>query len=297
MRQTEFLKVAEQHIFGLKGHTFNVIALEKPASQKHSTEMVKIISKLSPIVGNLIELQLVEYLNEFEFDLEGSWLRQDPDFPDAVYQCNLIPNPGFEIKAWYPLATEITARFKDSQSNFSHNQINVIMPAWLPEFMYYGKPKLIDIVILNGLSVAKSRDAHYFDPPDYLVLEPEDTSARTRNLQQTNTSGYKIQYQRNTEKYKKAEDRAKELGLFKNGYLPSREYQSAVKTLFSEFNYRLDTNYAKMDRIVHPELESFKSEIMEKVIYQTKISDWQKTFNRGTDAQIDSLLKKVKEVC
>ena len=41
--------------------------------------------------------------------------------------------------------------------------------------------------------MAKARDDHYHNPPDYLVLEPEDTKARTRNLQQTNTNGYKFQ--------------------------------------------------------------------------------------------------------
>ena len=34
---------------------------------------------------------------------------------------------------------------------------------------------------------------HYHKPPDYLVFEPEDTSERTANLQQTNTNGYKLQ--------------------------------------------------------------------------------------------------------
>lgn len=42
-------------------------------------------------------------------------------------------------------------------------------------------------------SVAEARDEHYHRPPDYLVFEPGDCSARTRNLQQTNTNGYKFQ--------------------------------------------------------------------------------------------------------
>ena len=41
--------------------------------------------------------------------------------------------------------------------------------------------------------VAQARDKHYHKPPGYLVIEPEDTSLRTINLQQTNTSGYKFQ--------------------------------------------------------------------------------------------------------
>ncbi len=40
-------------------------------------------------------------------------------------------------------------------------------------------------------SIAEARDQHYHKPPDYLVVEPEDTSRRTKNLRQTNTNGYK----------------------------------------------------------------------------------------------------------
>src|SRR5690606_30983001 len=100
---------------------------------------------------------------------------------------------GFEIKAWFPLATEITARFKDSQNHFTQDQTYVAMLAWLPEFLIFGKPKIIDIVVVSGGSVAKARDDHYHNPPDYLVIEPEDTASRTSNLQQTNTNGFKFQ--------------------------------------------------------------------------------------------------------
>ncbi|BAY02186.1 hypothetical protein ACOWPH_21065 [Anabaena sp. PCC 7938] len=67
------------------------------------------------------------------------------------------------------------------------------MLAWLPEKIIYGKPRILDVCVISGLSVALARDTHYHNLPDYLVLEPEDTTQRTSNLQQTNTSGYKFQ--------------------------------------------------------------------------------------------------------
>ena len=73
------------------------------------------------------------------------------------------------------------------------DDMNVCMLAWLPDQLIFGKPRIIDVCIVSGRSVAESRDQHYHNPPDYLVLEPENTIARTRNLQQTNANGYKWQ--------------------------------------------------------------------------------------------------------
>ena len=126
------------------------------------------------------------------FKKSGTWIRQDPDFPDVRYRTGAALEAGFEVKAWYPFATEITGRFKDSQNRFAHDQTYVLMFAWVPEHMLYGQPKILDLCIVSARSVAASRDEHYHNPPDYLVIEPLDTSKRTRNLQQTNTSGYKV---------------------------------------------------------------------------------------------------------
>jgi len=79
------------------------------------------------------------------------------------------PVPGIEIKTWFPLATEITARFRESQSNLTANNIKLALVCWLPEFILFGQPKIIGVWTDDALSVAKSRDAHYHSPPDYLV--------------------------------------------------------------------------------------------------------------------------------
>jgi len=183
----DILRVGTGHLSGLSGHVFDLLTVSKPISPSAAINLSKVVSKLSPLLGNLIEFNTVEYLNDQEdfFGL-GEWHRQDPGFPDTVFLGDVYPTPGFEIKAWFPLATEITARFKDSQNHFQHDETHVCMLAWLPEYLIYGKPKIIDVCVVSGQSVAKARDDHYHNPPDYLVLEPEDTTARTSNLQQTN---------------------------------------------------------------------------------------------------------------
>lgn len=194
MNTAEAIELATTHLSGHIGQSFDVFTIAKPAKMAAAVNLAKIVSKLSPLVGNLIEFTAVDLLNdEPAFMALGKWKRQDPDFPDALFEGSITPPPGFEIKAWFPLATEITARFKDSQERFTGDNIHVAMLAWLPENVLFRKPTLIDVCVVSGRSVAKARDEHYHNPPDYLVLEPEDTSARTRNLRQTNTNGYKWQ--------------------------------------------------------------------------------------------------------
>ena len=42
-------------------------------------------------------------------------------------------NIGIEIKAWFPLATEITGRFKESQLHLKNKKIDVVIIAWIPD--------------------------------------------------------------------------------------------------------------------------------------------------------------------
>jgi len=126
----------------LEGHVFDVLAVTKPVSVEAAVNLVKVISKLSPLVGNLIEINAVEVLNAGpEFRPYGKWVRQDPDFPDTILKGSISPVPGFEIKAWYTMATEITARFRESQNNFVEDNTSVVMLAWLPEHIFTGGRK------------------------------------------------------------------------------------------------------------------------------------------------------------
>lgn len=268
------IETASKHLEKLSGHVFDVVSVSKPVSPKAAVNLAKIISKLSPLVGNLIEFNAVEFLNDqIEFSSIGKWQRQDPGFPDTIFTGSTItPLPGFEVKAWFPLATEITARFKDSQNHFLDDRTYVVLLAWLPEHLIHGRPYIVDVCIVSGASVAAARDNHYHNPPEYLVLEPENTSARTRNLQQTNTSGHI--FQGTPEQLREAYQLVASWGQSGKQYHPTREYQELLRTLITRFPYRSDTNFAKIDRIVHPEIEEFKKKVYGTEVHGLTVKKW-----------------------
>jgi hypothetical protein len=279
------IDTAAKHLQRLEGHVFDVLTVSKPVSVAAAVNLARVISKLSPLLGNMIEFNTVEVLNAVEgFRPFGKWVRQDPDFPDTILKGSISPTPGFEIKAWFPMATEITARFKDSQNHFANDNTDVAMLAWLPEHMIYGKPKIIGVCIASGKSVAEARDAHYHNPPDYLVLEPEDTRQRTRNLRQTNTNGYK--FQGTPTQLRQAEKFVKGWGRNGKTYKTTPEYQAKLRQLFAKFPYRLDTNYAKMDRIEHAGIESFKASIGRNEFHGIPVSEWTRILTSEDDAAI-----------
>jgi len=284
------IALASEYLRELPGHKFEVLEVAKPPSIQAGINLSRIISKLSPLVGNLIEFNTCEFLNIQEgFREYGSWHRQDPGFPDTIFRGSVNPMPGFEIKAWFPLATEITARFKDSQLHFKDDQTYVALLAWLPEFLIYGKPRIIDIVVVSGRSVAQARDSHYHNPPDYIVLEPEDTTSRTANLQQTNTNGYK--FQGSPADLQAAHGLLSTFGADSTLYRPDREYQEKMRQLLAAYSYRLDTNYAKMDRIVHPGIEAFKERVYNTSISGLTIGEWNRLLSKGSEELIAGQLK------
>ncbi|MBQ6473467.1 MAG: hypothetical protein IJJ33_15885 [Victivallales bacterium] len=194
MNHTHAMSLASERLKELNDTRFDLLSISRPKSESYLRYLGKIISKLSPIIGNLIEFNAVEYLNTIQdFWGHGQWERQDPGFPDAVFKGNISPMPGIEIKAWFPFATEMTARFRESQTLFPNDETAVAILAWVPEYVLWGRPKIIGLCIVSALSMAKARDEHYNNPPIYLVFEPEKTSHRTANLQQTNTNGFRLQ--------------------------------------------------------------------------------------------------------
>lgn len=273
MDYQDALQMATRQVLALKGHTLDILAIKRPSEIQGAVELAKIVSKLSPIVGNLLEYAIVRYLNvAHEWQPGCKWIRQDPGFPDTVLQGMSDPQPGIEIKTWFPLATEITARFRDSQTAFKFNQTRVALLCWLPEYVIAGQPKIVDVWIGDGLDVAQARDNHYHAPPHYVVLEPEDTSARTRNLQQTNCNGLK--FQGSTAQLRKAQALVKSWGKTGSTYKTGRKYQTRLRELTRRFPYRPDTNFSKMDRIVLPSLEEFKSNVLETRYLDRTIQQW-----------------------
>jgi hypothetical protein len=295
MNTQDVIRLASQYLDNLSGHTFDVLDVSKPVTVDAAVNLSKVISKLSPLVGNLIEFNTVEFLNQQdEFAEFGTWQRQDPGFPDTIFVGIVQPTPGLEIKAWFPLATEITARFKDSQNHFMFDQTYVAMLAWLPDQIIYGKPRILDVCVVSGLSVAVARDTHYHNPPDYLVLEPEDTTQRTANLQQTNTSGYK--FQGSAQEFLEAEKIVDSWGTQGKVYKPTREYQHLLRELRIRYEYRLDTNFAKMDRIVHPGIEEFKRRVYNTEVSGMTVGRWNKLLSSRREDSIKKSLQDYLEI-
>lgn len=128
MNYQEVLIVATKAVMQLKGHIMDILTIRKPRDIQEAIELSKVVSKLSPIVGNTIEYIITQYLNSQKIWPEGcTWVRQDPDFPDAILSGMSRPQPGLEIKAWFPLATEITARFRDSQTLLQEYNTKVVV--------------------------------------------------------------------------------------------------------------------------------------------------------------------------
>ena len=275
MKTSDVLSILDDSLLSFENFSLDVLNVSKPKNITEAVNLCKIISKLSPIVGNFIEYRMVDFFNDIpELKKVGTWRRQDPGFPDTIFDSQISPAPGVEIKAWFPLATEMTARFRDSQKFFEKNQTYVLIVCWLPEYIIYGKPIIIGTSFVSGKSIAEIRDNHYFNPPDYLVLEPENTDARTANLQQTNTNGYKFQ------DTKQARDDAENFvvknKILQGDYNLEEKFQHKLCELFKRYKYRLDTNYAKIDRIQHIAIEDFKTKMLNTDFYGLSILDWSK---------------------
>lgn len=285
------IKIATNCLARLRGQVLDLLTISQPVSLGVAVNLIKVVSKLSPALGNMIEFNLVDFLNQQEeFHGLGRWKRQDPGFPDVVFEGKITPAPGFEVKAWYPFATEITARFKDSQKHFLQDQTYVVFLAWLPEHLIHGKPAVQDLCIVSAASIAKARDDHYHNPPSYVVVEPRDTSERTRNLQQTNTNGYK--WQGTPEEFKQAERLVKSWGPNGRAYSISPECQRHVQELISRYpSYRLDTNFAKSDRVVHPGIEEFKARVLASNVHGMTVQQWSRLLASDDDAQIEAALR------
>lgn len=73
-------------------------------------------------------------------------------------------------------------------------------------------------------------------------------------------------------------------------YSPDPTYQKQVKKLMGRYSYRLDTNFAKIDRIQHTNLEDFKKQVMAQKVYGYTILEWRRNMLK-TDVGLKTLLK------
>lgn len=280
---------AEKKLKSLAGEEIPALSLNSLDASEEPF-LGQVVSKLSPIIGNLLENRIVSYLNETS-DSNHYWVRQDPDFPDALLKkrSGEETGVGFEVKAWYALSTELTGRFRESVNLLNNKNIQVVVVSWMMSHVVYGTPRILDVLIVDALEVAKSRDSHYHNPPDYLISEPNDTTARTRNLQQTNVLGYKWQ-ETDTNKSKNAHALvAKHKAKKADPHSP--EAQEMVSELMNKYKYRLDTNFAKIDRIDNKNIEDFKKRVLSLKVRDRKLSEWQKLLsNLNSDSEVEVLL-------
>jgi hypothetical protein len=264
---------AEKTLRNLVGEELSTISISSP-SPDEAVFLGQNISKLSPIIGNLIERRITHLLTEEDAEHGMKWQRQDPLFPDAllVDSQGKSTNAGFEVKAWYVLSTELTGRFRESVNLLEGKDIRVVVVAWMMSHVVYGSPQIVDVLVVDALGMASARDSHYHKPPDYVCEEPQDTSGRTANLQQTNVNGYKLQDTSKRSLLDKLVEKSKSAGDKSH----TSSAQTLVKELMNAAQYRLDTNFAKIDRIDHPGIEAFKAEVMSSEHRGRKNKEWQR---------------------
>lgn len=284
------LQRANQVLQSLAGEDVDAIDVRSVESSE-ATFLAKIVSKLSPMVGNLMEQRIVRLLDEHA---EGgySWRRQDPGFPDAILvdPRGNVTETGYEIKAWYVLSTEITGRFKESQRLLADRNINVVIVAWCMSHLIFGKPKILGVLTVSGMELAQSRDFHYHQPPEYLIIEPNDTTGRTANLQQSNVNGYKLQEATSSDALLR-EERSRWRRQPFTGNPSSEEAQEDAIELMASLSYRLDTNFAKIDRVANRHIEEFKARILREKYLGKTIAQWKTLF---TDLNGSGLFRRIQ---
>ncbi|MDP9800082.1 hypothetical protein J2S49_000158 [Arcanobacterium wilhelmae] len=289
------LDIAAKVLEDLAGADVDAIDI-KSVEREEAPFLAKIVSKLSPMVGNLMEQRIASILNQGSS--EGfSWKRQDPGFPDAVLidEQTVEAVAGYEIKAWFVLSTEITGRFRESLNLLRGKNVNVVIVAWCLSNMVFGQPKVLGTLVVSGEELAQSRDSHYHNPPYYLTIEPNDTTARTANLQQSNVNGYRLQEDRSDPiSVKRARERSY---IAADPHTP--EKQEEAQQLMAELGYRLDTNFAKIDRVENQDVEDFKTEILDQEYLGRTFRKWKTVFadlsskNDGKRANAEKTIERL----
>lgn len=232
--------------------------------------IAKNISKLSPFVSTQLENVVVKELSEVRAEGGLEWRRQDPGFPDAglCYRSSQTGH-GIEAKAWYVNGTEITARFRASQAVLIDKTVYISLVAWIMSDIVFGVPVVLGIGLFDAADIARVRDEHYHKPPRYLVIEPEDTATRTRNLQQANVAGFKLQ---TTDQRQVS---SMDVLIGSRWEPPYTEWsRSMARVLRQNLAYREETNFAKIDRIDHLGIEDFKKKVLGTVYRGRRVSEW-----------------------
>lgn len=266
---------AEAALQGLVGTTLEALSMGRMTRQDAAL-LGRVVSKLSPLVGNLLEAEVINLLSSPKAGVPSGleWRRQDPDFPDAgLFRAGSSRlEAGFEVKAWYVPSTEITGRFRESLNLLGDKDIRVVIVAWMMSDVIFGSPEVLGVLSVPAQQLASARDRHYHNPPSYLIVEPGDTAHRTRNLQQSTVSGYKWQ------SGSPADLRSAQARIDAYARSPESPHgmaeQGLARELQASYEYRLDTNFAKIDRIDDPDVEAFKAAMLARQERGRTLKSW-----------------------
>lgn len=266
----EEFRRAREALAVLAARPVDLLTVKSLGPDINAVLIAKNISKLSPFVSTQLENAVIETLTEVPGAEGLSWQRQDPGFPDAglTYE-GVQTGHGIEAKAWYVCGTEITARFKASQTVLIGKRVYVIVVAWIMSDIIFGTPTILDYELFDAGDVARVRDEHYHRPIQYVVVEPEDTTDRTANLQQANVMGFRLQTTDD------ARMQAMKVLLGDRWEHPHTDWsRSMVKVLRQNLDYREETNFGKIDRIDHPGIEAFKARVLAMDYQGRTVSQW-----------------------
>jgi len=86
----------------------------------------------------------------------------------------------------------------------------------------------------------------------------------------------------------------KSWGKGSKAYKPTPQHQANLRQLLAKFPYRLDTNYAKMDRIQHTAIEAFKERIGRKKLYGMSVNEWTRILTGEDDDAIREAVKVLR---
>ena len=75
-----------------------------------------------------------------------------------------------------------------------------------------------------------------------------------------------------------------------------RRLSDLLRELLTRYKYRLDTNFAKMDRIVHPGIEQFKQRVFNIEVSGMTIGQWNKLLSSRGEERIKQALQNYLEI-
>lgn len=142
------------------------------------------------------------------------------------------------------------------------------------DHIFFGSPYLLDVQLIDATSIARTRDQHYNRPPGYVVSEPEDNTGRRMSAQLRNVEGHVLQSHTDEDLARVRVIMGALLAKADLGDPQHPETAELTSYLRRNLNYRLDTNFAKIDRVDHPQIEDFKARNLARDYRGRTIAGW-----------------------